>query len=216
MDGPFDQGLIVLRYIGGRRFGLDSCGIVADSLRKTLMSRFGENAPEWLCGHTPDRSPSQLLRPTYLPLGFVDHENADGRLLGVAVAMPRGFAHADMLFELLFAHDEPGQEGIPYLELGVKNQDCAVGSVEFELDNRPVQQRQYNLQPETWTAASSIWATITPVVMPQFPRRALTAEAVVAKACTQAGYPEPIAVRVAAAPIGARRTTRKIVPRAKA
>jgi len=35
-DGPFDPGLLVLRQVRGRRFGLESCGIVADAIRAAV------------------------------------------------------------------------------------------------------------------------------------------------------------------------------------
>jgi len=203
-DGPFDPGLLVLRQVGGRRFGLESCGIVTDTIRKTLMERFGPNAPEWISGHADDGAPSQRLRLTYLPLGFVDHQYADGRLLGFALAVPKDFEHTDQLFALLTNHRELEREGVPYLSLRVKNrhpQNRDVGFLELELDERPEGQRQRTLQPSAWTAPTSLWTTITPILLPQFPRRGLTSEEVVARACVQAGYPEPIAVRVSFAPL---------------
>jgi CRISPR-associated protein Csb2 len=203
-DGPFDPGLLVLRQVGGRRFGLESCGIVVDTIRKTLMERFGPNAPEWISGHAADGTPSQRLRPTYLPLGFVDHQYADGRLLGIALAVPKDFEHTDQLFSLLTNHREPEREGIPYLSLGVRNppvKNRAAGCLELELDERPEGRRQHALQSFAWTGPACLWTTVTPILLPQFPRRGLTSEEVVARACVQAGYPAPIAVRVSFAPL---------------
>ena len=203
-DGPFDPGLFVLRQVGGRKFGLESCGIVADALRNTLMERFGPNAPEWISGHAADGTPSQRLRPTYLPLGFVGHLHADGRLLGAALAVPNGFEHSDELFSLLRSHCEPGHEGVPYVSLGIKAsrlQKREVGCLDLEPDERPEHRRQITLQPRTWIGPASKWATVTPVVLPKFPRRGLQSEDVIATACVQAGYPEPIAVRVSGAPL---------------
>ena len=101
-EGPFDPGIFVLRQMsGGRRFGLESCGIVADAMRRELMRRCGPDAPEWISGHAPDGLTSKQARPAYLPLGFVDREHADGHLLGIAVVVPRDFEHTERLFELL-------------------------------------------------------------------------------------------------------------------
>lgn len=201
LASPFDPGLIVLRQVGGARFGLESCGIVAETLRKALMERFGPNAPEWITGHTPDGAPSQRLRPAYLPLGFVAHEHADGRLLGIALAVPKSFEGSDRLFSMLANHDEPGHEGVPYISLGVKNGPRVVGCLQLELDDRPEGRRQYSLQSRVWTGPAQVWTTVTPVVLPRFPRRKLTGEEVVARTCVQAGYPEPIAVRISFAPM---------------
>lgn len=206
-DGPLDPGLFVFRA-SGRKFGLESCGIVADAVRKELMRRHGPDAPEWLTGHTPDGAPSKAPRPAYLPLGFVAAEHADGHLLGVAVAVPRDFAHTDALFELLAKHDGENPHdvpaGVPYLRTDVANPHFPgepVGAVALELDEQGDQTPRRALRPTTWVAASACWTTVTPVMLPQFPRRGLAVEDVIADACEQSGYPRPTAVRAGLAPL---------------
>jgi CRISPR-associated protein Csb2 len=202
--GPFDPGLFVLRQVGGRRWGLESCGIVADALRKELMRRWGPNPPEWISGHAADGSVSKQPRPAYLPFGFVGHEHADGHLLGVALAVPNTFPHTDELMDRLTRHSHPDHEGLPYLSVAVHNphlDDREVGLLELELDERPERGRQHTLQPRNWVEPSDAWATVTPVMLPQFPRRGITTEEVVARACKDSGYPEPVAVRTSLAPL---------------
>lgn len=205
--GPFDPGVFVLRQVGGRRFGLESCGIVANAIRCALMTRFNpdhQQSPEWLSGHGEGQSVSKQSRPAYLPLGFVDHPHADGHLLGVALAVPNDFAHTEQLIELLLLHSNPDYEGLPYLSLKVHNphlDDRDVGELQFELDERPERSRQHTLQPRNWIAPYDIWATVTPVMLPQFPRRGTTAEEVIARACVDSGYPAPVAVRTSLAPL---------------
>lgn len=204
VSGPFDPGVFVLRQVGGRRWGLESCGIVADAIRKELMKRWGPNTPEWVSGHAADGSVSKLPRPAYLPLGFVGREHADGHLLGVALAVPNDFAHTEELIELFTRHTHGEYEGLPYLALTVHNPhlgDRAVGPLELELDERPERGRQHTLQPRNWIGPCDIWATVTPVMLPQFPRRGLSFEEVVATACEQSGYPTPVAVRGSYAPL---------------
>jgi CRISPR-associated protein Csb2 len=201
---PFDPALFVLRQVGGRRFGLESCGIIADAIRKELIRRHGNGAPEWLTGHGDGNGPSRSHRPAYLPLGFVDHEHADGHLLGIAIAVPADFEHADRFFELLTTHDHADQQGMPYLSLTVRNPhlgDREVGELQLELDERPERSRQQTLQVRHWIKSSRVWSTVTPVMLPQFPRRGLDTEQVVAAACEQSGYPLPVAVRVQYAPL---------------
>ncbi|MFO0825916.1 MAG: hypothetical protein U0792_22825 [Gemmataceae bacterium] len=57
-----------------------------------------------------------------------------------------------------------------------------------------------------------MWTTVTPVMLPQFPRRDLTPENVIAKACVDAGYPEPLSVRTVLT-AAARRAALAFVPR---
>jgi CRISPR-associated protein Csb2 len=208
-DGPFDPGIFVLRELpGNRRYALESCGIIADAIRLELMARHGAAAPEWISGHADDGSVSKQSRPAYLPLGYVDHEHADGHLLGVAIVIPRDFEHTERLFELLGLHDGPNNydiaPGIPFLSLTIRNPHLGnreIGKLDLELDERPEGRRPFTLKSFTWTHPHRIWNTATPVMLPQFPRRGLTTEEVVAKACVDAGYPKPAAVRVSFAPL---------------
>lgn len=208
-DGPFDPGIFVLRELpGNRRYSLESCGIIAEAIRLELQRRHGTNAPEWISGHAADGSPSKLSRPAYLPLGFVDREHADGHLLGVAVVVPRDFQHTERLIELLGMHDGKNpheiEAGSPFLSLMIRNPhlaNCEIGKLDLELDERPEGRRQFTLKSFTWTHPHRIWKTATPVMLSQLPQRGLTAEEVVARACIDAGYPEPLAVRVSFAPL---------------
>ncbi len=203
-DGPFDPGIFVMRQVGGRRFSLESCGIIADAIRRELMQRHGENAPEWITGHSLDSSPSKRQRPAYLPLGFVEHEHADGHLLGIGIVVPREFTETDSLFELLTRNDSAEHDGVPLLKLRIENphfEKREIGELTLELDERLESRRPFNLKSFTWTQAARTWRTITPIMLPQFPRRGLLTEEVIATACLDSGYPEPEAVRVSLAPL---------------
>lgn len=207
LDGPLDPGIFVLRQIGGRRFGLESCGLIADAIRLNLMRRHGPEAPEWLSGHAPDGSPSKQARPAYLPLGFVDRQHADGHLLGIAIVVPRDFPQTEQLFDLLGKHggnaNHDIEPGVPFLSIRVCNPHLPEGGVddlELELEERSEGRRPFTLKASTWTHPHPIWNTITPIVLPQFPRRRLSATDVVTRACVDAGYPEPVAVRLGRAP----------------
>ncbi len=213
IDGPFDAGLFVFRELpGNRRYALESCGIVAEAIRLELVRRCGPNvqdAPEWLTGHAPGGAPSKQPRPAYLPLGFVGHEHADGHLLGVAITIPTTFDLTDELFRLLGRHDGMNpheiEAGMPYLSVVVRNphlDNREIGRLDLELDERPEGRRPFTLKTFTWTTPSRVWTTVTPVMLPQFPKLGkLEPEEVVAQACVDAGYPEPVAVRVSLAPL---------------
>jgi CRISPR-associated protein Csb2 len=198
--GGFDPGILVFRHAAGRRVGLEHAPALALALRGLLLTRFGAEPPAWVSGHDPDGTPTRQDRPACLPLGFVDREHADGRLMGLAVAAPVGFARDAMrkLVELLCAvvpESQDDEPRMPVLEL-----TTTVGKLVFELDERPDGERAYTLRPSTWTRPACTWATVTPVLLPRYPRRGLTPEEVVAKCCTDAGYLEPAAVRAGPAP----------------
>jgi CRISPR-associated protein Csb2 len=194
---------MVLRVVGGRSLALESSGLVADTLRRTFMRRCRANVPEWLSGHDAAGAPSRLNRPVYLPLGFVGREHADGHLLGIGIACPSTDFWSDdfqLLQTLVRSHGEseefaaPGT-GFVRLHWGSGNETL------LELDERPYSERTLALKPLVWTKASNCWTTVTPIVLPRFPRRGVSPEDVVAQACVSAGYPEPSAVRVQYAPM---------------
>jgi CRISPR-associated protein Csb2 len=207
-DGPFDPGLFVMRQVGGRRFGLESCGIVAQAIRRELARRYGSDAPEWIIGHARNGTTSKQPRPAYLPLGFVGRKHADGHLLGIAVIIPQDFEHTEQLFELLGQHDGNKQHdverGVPYMSLRVINPQLGnrdVGNLDLILDERPESQRPVTLRTFSWTQPARVWKTVTPLILRQRPTPGLTAEELVSQACIDSGYPEPVAVRVSLAPL---------------
>lgn len=199
-EGPFDPALLVFRAGPGRKLSLEACGAIAEMVRQTLMRRQGQDIPEWLSGHAADGARSKILRPAYLPLGFVGHEHADGHLLGMAIAVPADFSSDcfNLLVSLLTKHGEPEDvvaNGSGFLRLRLR-----AGELPLELDERPFGQRPMTLQPQKWTGSADCWATATPLLLPRFPRRELTPEDIVARACIDAGYPEPVSVRAQYAP----------------
>lgn len=205
---PFDPAIVILtQQPGGRRFGLEGCGLVADGIRRELMKRFGAEAPEWISGHMPDGGVSKQPRPAYLPLAFVDHDHADGHLLGIGIALPKlpkEFEHTDELMQLLLR--ETDDEEVPFFTFPIFNPHFGpdpVGSMTLQLEERPDRpgSRPFNLVTKTWIGPACKWATVSPLMLPQFPRRGTLVENVVAQACVDAGYPEPVAVRVQAAPL---------------
>lgn len=194
--GPLDPGLFIFRQVGGKRLDSERSGSIVAAIRNTLMKRSDPDIPEWVSGHRSDGGVSSLRRPCYLPLAYVGSEYADGHLLGVALAVPRIFEQTDELWRLLCAHGDEARAGLPYIALHFGRR----GAFAFELDERPERQRQLALQTATWTQPAAAWQTVTPIVLPRYPRRGLTAEAVVARACVNAGYPEPVGVTVSFAP----------------
>jgi CRISPR-associated protein Csb2 len=87
----------------------------------------------------------------------VGHEHADGRIMGLALAVPRAVAPAEAARCLdPFLRDE---HGLPAQQSLFDGQwlECRV-----EIDSR--ESPPQSLRSETWTAASRTWASVTPVV----------------------------------------------------
>lgn len=165
----------------------------ARAFRSALLSRYADaggpdDAPPVL------RSRASQPHAAFVPLPFVGHERADGRLLGIAIVLPHVERLPDVPFERLAV--ERGllslisQEG---LSIGVPG----VGDVRV----RPVPpsaQAGATLQPERWRRTSRTWSSVTPVVHSRYRRNDRPASLLeqVTADCHDAGLPSPRAVEL--------------------
>lgn len=184
--GAFDARMLVLS-IQGQRLSLPSTLLLTGALRGALLRHCDSQLPEWVTGHGPDGRPSRSAHLAMLPVAFVAGPHADGRVLGLALALPRGVPPheaAQALAPLLW--DEAGAPREIRLYDG-RALDCLAS-----LDQR--ERPPATLDPQSWTAAARIWATVTPIALDRHLdgrdawRRAT---AVVADACEYAGLPRP-------------------------
>lgn len=175
---------------------------VARVLRESVLSHVPDPLPAGVSGHRPDGTPTDSAHIAFLTLPNVGHQHADGRIMGLAVALPH--------------------------ELDALARDATlrgIGSWERERDGRPLQltmgrggiaemrRRQppfvlVSLRPRVWARPSRWWASATPVALPAHPgnlRRGspaarakawARAEEAVAKSCEHVGLPRPVGVRV--------------------
>jgi len=198
----FDTDLLVLTHSDGPPLPVTSTLVIGKALRDMIMKRSRiQPVPEWVSGHKPDGSPGDNAEGhmAVLPLPFVGHENADGHLLGMALAFPRGVDRSErgqVLGPLLV--NEHGEAAGVRLKLG--------RSGIWVLHKRSWDEQRYALRSETWTAlprGSDTWASVTPVVLDKFPKAdrrdsnnrlvwEQEVRAMIAKACTRIGLPTPI------------------------
>lgn len=155
----FDPRLIVLS-IKSPRVSLPATLKLTTALRGLLMRECLEQPqPEWFSGHCPDGTPSANPHLALIPVPFVGAEHADGRIMGLAIVLPTGLDQ-----------QEAGHCLEPFLRdaaTGLSREhplfdgqwfECAI---ELETRERPPK----NLDPDTWTRESRIWASVTPVVL---------------------------------------------------
>lgn len=169
---------------------------VARRWREAIVSRSNdlpEPARELLSGHDAGGAPLKGPHLAYLPLAFVGHEHADGRLLGMALALPAGVSHADRSTSLRAI------ARVRHLALG----RLGMWTVAPDTSASPT----WNLRPQVWTAhpqGATQWSTVTPVVFDRHPKATERAEyqeevaTMIATACTRIGLPEPRGVIVTA------------------
>jgi CRISPR-associated protein Csb2 len=118
---------------------------------------------------------------SFAALPFVGHEYSDGRLMGVAVILPRTTGTAQRRKVL---------RACASIEKINLRDESAFWDV--ELCGLDISQRA--LRPQVWIGPSATWASVTPILLDRFPKRNLPVEEILAVACERAGIPRPIEI----------------------
>ena len=184
----FDPNMAVL-VIRGRRVPLTTTLKLTQALRGALMDSCAvQPPPEWFSGHRLDGSPSTEPHMAILPLPFTGDMHADGRVIGVALALPSSLENreaAHCLDEFLYESDT----GMPRRHKLFDGRWFECG-IELEMSERAPK----NLQVQTWTQKSRVWASVTPVVLDRhFKGEDKWAQAAenVKDGCQRIGLPRP-------------------------
>ena len=162
---------------------------VTQRWREALLSHSNDlpdRVRQLLSGHDRDGRPLEEPHLAVLPLVFVGHPHADGRLLGIGVALPEGLPRDDRR-EALRAVGRVRRLVLGRLGIWRLVPQTAV---------RPA----LNLRPELWTAhprGATHWSTVTPIAYDRHPKAKdrvayqTDVAAMIARACTSIGLPEP-------------------------
>ena len=156
----FDPRFVVLT-IAGRRPSLPATLRLTAALRGLLMRKCPQQPPpEWLSGHRASGQPSALPHMALVPLAFTGSQHADGRVIGLAVVLPRALApqEASRCFESVL---RDSQTGLPREQLRLFDGERIDCPISLETRERP----PINLDARTWAKASRIWASVTPVAL---------------------------------------------------
>lgn len=158
-ESVFDSQLIVFA-LTGRRIALPATLKLTEALRSALMAACPEQPPpEWLSGHRPDGRPSLAPHLAFLPLPFVGSKHADGHIVGLGIALPAALDPAEAAHSLgAFLHHP--DTGLPRTHTLF---DGKWFSSRIEIETR--ESPPASLRSETWTRSSTVWASVTPVVL---------------------------------------------------
>ena len=187
-----------------RAFPASRCVELATALRAAFLHHAEDPVPEALSGHAAGGRPASAPHVAFLPLPYVGFEHADGRLLGIAISVPRTLdGRARRASYRAVGNWEEATAGPPRLTLGA-------GVVELSRLRGPA--ALTSLRPNVWHRPAHRWVSVTPIALPRHPgrlargtaaarARAWTqAEAAVRSTCAHVGLPEPTEVQVSLHP----------------
>jgi len=201
MSTVFDSELLILTKDEGRVLGIESTNLVIEALRGTLLID-SESAPEWFTGHRAPGEPATRSHLALLPMAYVGSEYADGHLLGLAIAFPREVSADDRAIQLRRVFfDAANKEREITLKLGNLG--------EWKLTREGRASPPIALRSKTWTESSTVWASVTPVVLDRHPKhdqssakgsereawRQEVAESIIAS-CERIGLPSPVRIDI--------------------
>ena len=152
----FDPNLIIFT-IKNNRFPLTMTLNIIQSMRKCIMKYCNDSIPEWISGHAIDGTFTTKPHMAIFPAPFVGSKYADGRIMGVIIAVPAGIDKKEIersLGKILYDENGPRTHTL----FDGKWFEC---KIELEVREDP----PISLQSSTWTRASRTWASVTPITL---------------------------------------------------
>lgn len=209
----WDNRILILSQTGGDRLGLASTWQLTEIFHKTLLKRWSDKytsipLPSWLSGHQAGdvesrTAPTEVHHLAIFPLAFVGSPHATGHLMGIGLALPRldyiGLDAATFRIQwrqaLAALLDENG-----HLELSPPDKTWTVHlATEESPDPRQA------LRPSRWTQPSTIWTTVTPIILDRHPKPHFNKDpeawresciSIIGSACERIGLPIPLEIEV--------------------
>lgn len=172
-----------------RHLDLSCVPAIAQRWRAALLANSNDVATEVrsiLSGHDEDGAPLQGAHLASLPLAFVSHDHADGRLLGIGAALPAEIS---------------GERRREVLRVFARVSELKLGRLGvWRLEHLSAARPPVSLRADTWTAypdGATHWSTITPIAFDQHPkstdRAAYQREiaTMIAESCSRIELPKP-------------------------
>jgi CRISPR-associated protein Csb2 len=197
VQSRFDPELMVLTKQDGPTLGLEATAALTAALRGLLL-KDSEDLPAWFTGHSAPGIPSTGGHMAILPLAYVGAEHADGHIMGLALAFPRSVTDAERAHCLRGRLFGPAGE-----DLDLRLVMGSIGEWTLRREERSVPPMA--LRSLSWNEPSTVWASVTPVVLDRHPKRDYRNErtawrdevaTLIAKSCGQQGLPKPVSIDV--------------------
>lgn len=196
---------------GGRAIDLRAAPLAAKELIRTIMSGYKAigretSIPLVVSGHEADGTPADAPHLAAAPLANQGFEYSDAAVLGFALIPPRGsenlLSDPDFLRALAAVSVEVRIDGDDVVRRGLRLKESALTLASSASAGLA------SMRPDRYVGSATRWATVTPMVLDEHlktPSRAAMRgdgekrqreiEALVAKATTRIGLPEPHRVK---------------------
>lgn len=181
------DSVVIFTDVGGFVPTLAAFPLVAKRLRDTLLACVpsDEPIPSLLSGHDAEGRPTAAPHMAIVPLADVGWDYSHGRLMGLALVLPRTASAPDRVVALKsvvsFLQDRQGKFGL--LHFGRD------GSWSLALESTP---RLASLRFDRYARTARRWGTVLPVVLDRHPK-SKTGEGladIIARACLNIGLPK--------------------------
>lgn len=205
---------VVLRLESDSRFWPSTQATrVAAELRSTILNHMEDPVPEEVSGIGPDGTPATNPHVAFISLPYAGFPHADGRILGIAVSLPRSLKD-ESRYAVYRAigrwEDSQGTDKAP--DDDVRKIGLKLGSLPLRASRQVGPEPLVSLQQGMWGRESRRWVSVTPISLPKHPgslgkgsasARASAwrkAESAVMLSCEHVGLPRPLRVVVSHEP----------------
>jgi CRISPR-associated protein Csb2 len=190
----FGREWLILEDTGGNAPLLTAFPIVAKTLHRALVdtctAKLRREAPEVLTGTRTNGSPSDAPHLAIVPLADVGWRYSGGRLMGLALVLPRSVERHWDAPEIVTVQ-ETMAEFLRDRDVGITLGRQGVWTVA-----RSTATEKASLRPDRYLRQACRWASVTPIILDRFPkeRTGETDVELLARACEHVGLPRPVSI----------------------
>ena len=170
-----------------------AAALLGKTLLKAVQAGYAPHAaPAWISGHHADGTPLAAPHLAALPLLDAGWSWSEGRLMGIALALPRALEDGaapeeeEGLFRALASINVDGPDR---LKIALR----LPGGQLWRLQREALPDAK-SLRPDRYVDTARVWASVTPIALDRHPKAEGDVEASIAAACDRIGLPKPLRV----------------------
>ena len=186
---------------------------IATAMRDTIIRYIEDPVPEEISGNSQNGIPTTKPHVACIALPYAGFPHADGRILGIAVSMPKSLKDESRraMFQAIGKWEDACKDG--------KTSDVESKHANLKIGNRTIcifrqfgPQSMISLRQSTWSRRSRRWISITPIALPRHPgslgkgsattraKAWKAAESAIISSCEHVGLPCPSSIVISHSP----------------